>query len=189
MGRCCSRPGAARIEEIESPREMESPRLGPGQDAHQDRAGMSGLGGAMILGFDPGRAKCGIAVMGSDRALCYHAVVMTEQAIATLADLRQRFPITLLVMGDQTTAKEWQRQLSELPDPLPIVMVDERYSTLEARDRYWQMFPAKGLNRLVPASFRTMPRAIDDIVAILLIERYLDRPDPRAKTPKPRPES
>ncbi len=129
----------------------------------------------MIVGFDPGRAKCGIAVMDGDRALQYHEVVSTDAAISTLAELRQRFPLALLVMGDQTTAKEWKQKLSALPDPLRIVMVDERYSTLEARDRYWQMFPPKGLTALVPTSFRTLPREIDDIVAILLIERYLHR--------------
>lgn len=116
--------------------------------------------------------------MGDDRTLQYHEVVSTDAAIDTLAELRRQFPITLLVMGDQTTAKEWKQKLLALPDPLQIVMVDERYSTLEARDRYWQMFPPKGLTALIPASFRTLPRAIDDIVAILLIERYLSRREP-----------
>ena len=53
--------------------------------------------------------------------------------------------------------------------------IDERYSTLEARDRYWQMYPPRGLAKLLPQGIRTLPRPIDDIVAILLIERYLER--------------
>jgi hypothetical protein len=53
--------------------------------------------------------------------------------------------------------------------------VDERYSSLEARDRFWQMYPPKGFYRLIPEGMRTPPRAIDDIVAIILIERYLDK--------------
>ncbi len=130
----------------------------------------------VILGFDPGRQKCGLAIMGLDRNLFYHEVVMAEPAIATIQTLRQQFPISLLVMGDQTTAKEWKQRLTDqLPDPLRIILVDERYSTLEARDRYWQMFPPKGLQRLLPQGVRTVPRPIDDIVAILLIERYLER--------------
>lgn len=130
----------------------------------------------VILGFDPGRQKCGLAVMGVDRTLRYHQVVSTDAAIATIQSLQQQFPISLLVMGDQTTAKEWKQTLNnQLPDPLRIIMVDERYSSLQARDRYWQMFPPKGLSRLVPQSFRSISRPIDDIVAILLIERYLER--------------
>jgi RNase H-fold protein (predicted Holliday junction resolvase) len=129
-----------------------------------------------ILGFDPGRQKCGIAILGLDRALLYGEVVPADAAIATIESLRQQFPISILVMGDQTTAKEWKHRLqTELADPMRIMFVDERYSTLEARDRYWQMYPPKGMNRLIPKGMRTVPRPIDDIVAILLIERYLDR--------------
>lgn len=130
----------------------------------------------VILGFDPGRRKCGLAVIGVDRTLRYHQVVEADSAIATIQTLRQQFPISMLVMGDQTTAKDWKQKLSDaLIDPLRIIMVDERHSSLEARDRYWQMYPAQGLTSLIPRTFRTIPRPIDDIVAILLIERYLER--------------
>ncbi len=129
-----------------------------------------------ILGFDPGRDKCGLAVMGLDRQLQYHQVVPANQAIATITTLRQQFPISLLVMGDQTTAKGWKQQINqELSEAVNIVLVDERYTSLEARDRYWQMYPPKGLYRLLPKGLRQPPRPVDDIVAILLIERYLNR--------------
>jgi RNase H-fold protein (predicted Holliday junction resolvase) len=130
----------------------------------------------VILGFDPGRDKCGVAVMGLDRQLHYHEVVLATEAVATIEVLRQKFPISLVVMGDQTTAKQWKQQLrSSLVDPLNIILVDERYTTLEARDRYWQMYPPKGITKLLPKGMRQPPRPIDDIVAILLIERYLNR--------------
>ncbi|MEA5551523.1 pre-16S rRNA-processing nuclease YqgF [Anabaena cylindrica UHCC 0172] len=129
-----------------------------------------------ILGFDPGRDKCGVAVMGLDRQLYYHQVVPAGDAIAQIETLRQKFPISLIVMGDQTTAKKWKQRLNqELTDSLNIILIDERYSTLEARDRYWQMFPPTGLTKLLPKGLRQPPRPIDDIVAILLIERYLNR--------------
>lgn len=128
----------------------------------------------MILGFDPGRQKCGLAIMGLDRRLHYHEVISAEAATATIQSLRQKFPISTLVMGDQTSAKDWRKTLTnDLPEPPRIVLVDERYSTLEARDRYWQMYPPTGLGRLIPVGMRSLPRPIDDIVAILLIERYL----------------
>ncbi|MBD2410724.1 resolvase [Nostoc calcicola FACHB-389] len=130
----------------------------------------------VILGFDPGRDKCGLAVMGLDRQLYYHEVVVAKEAIATIETLRQRFPVSLMVMGNQTTAKQWKQQLyQQLSEPLNIILVDERYTTLEARDRYWQMYPPKGFIKLLPKGMRQPPRPIDDIVAILLIERYLNR--------------
>jgi RNase H-fold protein (predicted Holliday junction resolvase) len=130
----------------------------------------------VILGFDPGKDKCGLAVMGLDRQLHYHQVVLSSEAIASIETLRQKFPVSLMVMGNQTTAKRWKQQITEeVKEPLNIILVDERYTSLEARDRYWQMYPPKGLSKLLPQGMRQPPRPIDDIVAILLIERYLNR--------------
>lgn len=127
----------------------------------------------MILGFDPGRDKCGLAVMDKQQQLLYHQVVQSPDAIATMQSLCQQFAVETIVMGDQTTAKSWKQKIEQLNLALPIILVDERYSSLEARDRYWQMYPPKGLDRLIPKGLREPPRPIDDLVAILLIERYL----------------
>jgi len=99
-----------------------------------------------ILGFDPGKDKCGIAVRSSTGKIYTHEVIASSQALERLASLCQQYPLELL---------------------------DERNSTLEARDRYWQMFPPKGLQKLIPQGMRLPDRPIDDIVAILLIERHL----------------
>lgn len=126
-----------------------------------------------ILGFDPGRDKCGLAVMSINRQLYYHQVIPALDTLSNIKVLRQQFPISQIVMGDQTTAKRWQQQLMQELAPLPIAMVDERYSSLQARDRYWQMYPPQGFSRLLPQGLRQPPRPVDDIVAIILIERYL----------------
>jgi RNase H-fold protein (predicted Holliday junction resolvase) len=126
-----------------------------------------------ILGFDPGKDKCGVAVMGGDRALLYHQVLPTAQVVSEINDLSQQYNVTRLVMGDQTTSKQWQQRLTTAFPDLPIVLVDERYSSLEARDRYWQMYPANFLTGLIPQGMRQPPRPIDDLVAIILIERHL----------------
>lgn len=130
----------------------------------------------LILGFDPGRDKCGVAVVGTDRSIRFHEVVPAAGAIAVINTLGQEHSITQLVLGNQTTALQWRQQLEQhLTPSLPITMIDERYSTLEARDRYWAMYPPKGLTRLIPQGMRDIPRPIDDIVAIILVERYLEQ--------------
>jgi RNase H-fold protein (predicted Holliday junction resolvase) len=130
----------------------------------------------MILGFDPGRQKCGVAVMGLDRSIHFHEVVSSSAILTTLDRICQEYPISLLIMGNQTSSKEWQQKLqAHFQAGLRIIAIDERYSSLEARNRYWQMFPPKGLTRLLPEGMRQPPRPVDDIVAIVLIERYLER--------------
>ncbi len=129
----------------------------------------------IILGFDPGKDKCGVAVMDRDRQLLYHQVLLTAETIARVNDLCQQYHVGQIVMGDQTTAKQWRQQLNRSFPDLPISLVDERYSSLEARDRYWQMYPPNFLSSLIPQGMRQPPRPIDDLVAIILIERYLSR--------------
>jgi RNase H-fold protein (predicted Holliday junction resolvase) len=114
-------------------------------------------------------------VVGLDRALHYHQVISVQEVTQTIQTLRATYPISSIVMGDQTGSRHWQQQLSDLPNAPRITLVDERYSSLEARDRYWQMYPPQGIGKLVPKSLRSIPRPIDDIVAILLVERYLNR--------------
>ena len=125
-----------------------------------------------ILGFDPGKDKCGVAVMDGDRGLLDHQVLLTIEVITKIRDLCQQYHVSRIVMGDQTTAKQWQQQLTAAFPDLPIELIDERYSSLEARDRYWQMYPANFITKLIPQGMRQPPRPIDDLVAIILIERY-----------------
>ncbi|MEO0013906.1 MAG: hypothetical protein RLZZ535_2295 [Cyanobacteriota bacterium] len=126
-----------------------------------------------ILGLDPGRDKCGIAVVNNQQAVIYHQVIDSTKAIATIKQLVHKYAIDLIVMGDGTTSKAWQQQLESNLLNLPVITVNETNSTLEARDRYWVMYPPQGLQRLIPQGLRTPPRPVDDLVAIILIERYL----------------
>jgi len=128
----------------------------------------------ILVGFDPGRDKCGVAVLTLAGQVVEHRVVAADEAIAYLASLQQRFEVQRLVVGDRTTSKEWQVKISTGLNPAPpLSPVDEHRTTLLARDRYWQMYPATGLTRLLPKGLRAPPRPIDDIVAILLVERYV----------------
>lgn len=127
-----------------------------------------------LLGFDPGRDKCGLAV-AIGQAVVRHEVVASDRAIARVQAWHDAYPFEQVIMGNQTTSREWQYQLQQAL-ALEVIPVDERNSTLEARDRYWQLFPPKGWQRWIPKGLRVPPRPIDDIVAIVLLERYCGHP-------------
>ncbi len=127
---------------------------------------------AAILGFDPGRDKCGVAVtIDGDRLAC-HETVAAENALAWVGDAIARYGVAVIAIGDRTASRAWQEKLRAAFPNVAIAPVDERYSTQEARRRYWQMYPPRGWGRLLPAGMRVVPRPVDDIVAIVLIERY-----------------
>lgn len=111
--------------------------------------------------------------MGLDRSLYFQAVIAADAVLTRVEFLRQQYPISLIVMGDQTAAQEWKQRMGNLSDPLRVVLVDERYTSLEARDRYLQLNTPKGWQRLLPKGLRQPDKPVDDIVAMILIERYL----------------
>jgi RNase H-fold protein (predicted Holliday junction resolvase) len=127
----------------------------------------------MYFGFDPGKDKCGLAIVSDLGKPLRHEVIPSEQALQTLQNWQQTHEIQALILGDQTGSKAWRSRIAEALPDLQIISIDERYSSQEARDRYWQLYPAQGLQKLVPQGMRTPPRPIDDLVAIILVERYL----------------
>lgn len=128
----------------------------------------------LVLGFDPGRDKCGLALVEETGEVIHHKVISSEEAIIQMKQWCSQYPVGKIVMGNQTTSKEWCEKLKLSFSEIPIRMVDERNSTLEARDRYWELYPPRGLMGLVPRGMRVPPRPLDDIVAILLVERSLN---------------
>lgn len=129
----------------------------------------------MFIGFDPGKDKCGVALVTDKGKVIDHQVMASSETLRYIQSYLEHYQITALVMGNQTTSKKWKSRLeTELHNPPQIIFIDERNSSLEARGKYWQFYPPKGLQKLIPQGMRLPPRPIDDLVAILLVERYLE---------------
>lgn len=130
-----------------------------------------------LAGLDPGRSKCGLVLTDPLQEAVVEALVLPPAAAAArlLAWHRQR-PLGAVLLGNGTGSRDWRRRL---PAGLPLQLVEERGTTLEARRRYWQLLPPRGWRRLLPVGLRLPPRDWDDVVAQLLVERWLQRPLPR----------
>lgn len=134
-----------------------------------------------ILGVDPGREKCGLALVDRRGTPIIHQVVPCDRVLETVQDWVVGFghkqKIEAVVMGDRTSSQQWLARWTEqfadvnqLPAPQ---LIDEHNSTFEARSVYWELYPPKGLQRLIPEGMRVPPRAIDDLAAVVLARRYL----------------
>lgn len=125
----------------------------------------------MILGIDPGRDKCGLALMVDKEEIEVCEVVATDRILDRIGELTAEYRVNKIVIGDGTSSSELLNRLDS--DGFEIHQVDETNSTLEARKLYWQFNPPSGWRRLVPTSFQTPPEAVDGYVAVILIRRYL----------------
>lgn len=128
---------------------------------------------APIAGLDPGRSKCGLVLSDASRRRVVAAAVLPPAGTLQLLRCWQRQEgLRAVVLGDGTGSRPWQQRLE---GQLELVRVDEHGSTLEARRRYWQLFPPRGWRHWLPAGLRQPPRDWDDVVAQLLLERWLGR--------------
>ncbi|MFH1825988.1 MAG: hypothetical protein ABH823_01680 [bacterium] len=127
----------------------------------------------MIVAIDPGKDKCGLAVLDNQAAVLERQVIPTQNLAQILPDLAAKYPITTLIIGKSASGKNLEKAISRLDLNINLFFVNEKNSTLEARKRYWRENKAKGWHKIIPASLRIPPVLIDDYAATILGERYL----------------
>lgn len=130
--------------------------------------------GGALAGLDPGRSKCGLVLTDPQcRAIRLALVLPPEEAMRELTRWQRAEGLVAVVLGNGTGSSAWCQRLRPL---LPVHLVEERGTTLAARERFWQLEPPRGWRRLLPAGLRQPPRDWDDVVAQLLVERWLAQP-------------
>ncbi len=122
-------------------------------------------------GLDPGRCKCGLVLVDIEQHCVRDGMVVPPETVenilrnwVTTADLKG------IVLGDGTTSRRW---LKALPEIAPLHPIDERGSTLQARQRYWELWPPRSWRRLIPLGLQTPPGELDAIAALVLVEKHL----------------
>ena len=130
-----------------------------------------------VLAIDPGSSKCGMAVVHRNGAgrleVLWRAVTPREELVAQLKQSFIDHPFSLVIVGAGTKSKEIVHELREHMPSMAILVVDERDTSLQARERYWEHHPRRGLRRLLPATLQVPPQPVDDFVALILAERVL----------------
>lgn len=130
-----------------------------------------------VLAIDPGRAKCGLALVKRNEAnkleLLWRGVVPREALIENLRAAGQTAPYQLVIVGGGTTSQPVVAEIREEMPSVGILVVDERDTSIHARERYWEHHPRRGWRRLLPATLQVPPDPVDDFAALILAERVL----------------
>ena len=125
-----------------------------------------------ILGIDPGREKCGVAVLNFQGEIFFEKVIATEELAATIKKLSAQFDLKFAILGNGTTSKSAEKILRA--ENLSVKVVDEKHTTEEARKLYWKKNPPTGWRKFLPTSMQVPPEPVDGIVAEILIKRHLN---------------
>lgn len=125
-----------------------------------------------IAALDPGRDKCGFAVLDADGSILCQRVIATDNLIVEIEAAKADYGFSRLLIGNGTTSRTAQSQLSRVP-ALEVLVRDEYRTTEMARGEYWKAHPPKGWRRLIPVTMQVPPVPVDDFVAVILARRFL----------------
>lgn len=124
-----------------------------------------------VLALDPGRSKCGLAVVDESGAPLYRAIVSCEGCEKVAAELVARYRIVCVVLGNGTGSAMMRQVVARAAPNVPIEAVDESHTSEVARARRVAE-ERHGWKRLVPAGLLTPSSPYDDLVAVVLAERW-----------------
>ena len=126
----------------------------------------------LVLAIDPGREKCGVAVLASDGEVLVQRVVMTAELDAAVGALIRAYEPNV-IMGNGTTSADAKKRVEALG--VSVTLVDEYRTTDAAKCAYWEAHPPRGWRRLMPRGMLVPPVPVDDFVAVILAQRFLEK--------------
>ena len=125
-----------------------------------------------VLAIDPGREKCGVAVLASDGRILVQEVVATAALDAAVGALIRAYEPNV-IMGNGTTSADAKKRVEALG--VSVTLVDEYRTTDAAKCAYWEAHPPRGWRRLMPRGMLVPPVPVDDFVAVILAQRFLEK--------------
>ena len=129
--------------------------------------------GDAIAALDPGRDKCGLAVLSRSGDILLQQVISTASLEQEIARVVEGYNPEVLLMGNGTTSSQAEGRIRSAAPGLEVKVVDEYRTTEQARGEYWKAHPPTGLRRLLPVSMQVPPVPVDDFVAVILARRFL----------------
>ena len=126
-----------------------------------------------LAALDPGRSKCGLVLIDSQQnRVLAGEVVPPEAVMAWVNHWHEQQNLDQIIVGNGTGSTQWMQAFDGLTN---VHLVNERGTTLRARERYWDLWPAKGWQRPLPRGLGLPPSELDAIAALVMAEDHLKR--------------
>lgn len=126
----------------------------------------------IVLAIDPGKKKCGIAVVNNKLHFIEGAIVENKDLIHKIGMYLKKHNISHVVVGSGTNSEEIKKIINEKISGISIIEIPEKDTTMQARRRYFDYYPPLGFLRIFPRSFLIPPYPYDDFAALIIAERF-----------------
>jgi len=125
------------------------------------------------LSIDPGKYKCGLIFADFKSKRVLKAIVIeSKYLVQNIRTLIGKDINIKVLMGNGTTSDYHAKSLSFLKNNLTIV--EEKNTTYRSRQRYFEIFPIKGIKRFLPRDVFLQNINLDAISALVIMEDYLN---------------
>lgn len=128
-----------------------------------------------LISIDPGNKKCGLLLVDIKSRDVIDARISSLESFSSLITFwYQNHFIDKVIIGDGTYCNFLEEKLKEKAI-YNLFFVDESGSTMRARFRYWELWPPKYIFRFIPKELLFPPENLDAIVALILVEDFLNK--------------
>ena len=124
-----------------------------------------------VIAIDPGLSKCGLIVADIREKKVYEAVVINSNLILKYVKKKYQNEQNLqFIIGNGTSSKNYIKDLNQL---LPnLIIAEEKNSTYRAKQRYFEIFPLRGINSFLPREIFILNKNLDALAALIIMEDY-----------------
>lgn len=130
-----------------------------------------------VLAIDPGTSKCGMVLVkrSADQKLnlLWRAIAPVDELEKFLDEAHDVGGYSLVIIGSGTNSQKIVHRVREKYPSMGLLVVDEKDTTWQARERYWVHNKRRGWRKLLPSTMQVPPEPVDDFVALILAERVL----------------
>ena len=124
-----------------------------------------------VITIDPGKSKCGLVIAEISEKKVYKAIILKSALFADyVRDLNTVEDISKIIIGNGTTNREIREKLYFFKKE--IITFEEKNTTYRAKARYFELFPTRGLQFLVPREVFILNKNLDAISALIILEDY-----------------
>ncbi len=124
-----------------------------------------------LIAIDPGESKCGLTLADIKEKKVYEAIVIKSSLLLNYLKNKYQTEDNLqFLIGNGTSSKRFIKALNELfPN---LIIAEEKNSTYKAKQRYFEIFPLKGIKRFLPKDFFILNKNLDALAALIIMEDY-----------------
>ena len=124
-----------------------------------------------VIAIDPGTSKCGIVVADlKEKKVCEAVVIESKNLIKYVKQIYKKDDDFQLVIGNGTSSKRYIKNLNRFISNL--VIAEEKNSTFRAKQRYFEIFPLRGIRWFLPKEIFILNKNLDALAALIIMEDY-----------------